>query len=64
MLKVQADAASNDELLQKAAQRMLVGRMGKPEDITGLVLYLVSDEASFLVGQVVSPNGGFNTKWV
>ena len=48
----------------RAIQRMAVGRLGEPEDIAGLVLYLVSDEAGFMVGQVVSPNGGFNTKWV
>lgn len=63
-LEAQAATASNDESLQQVAQRMSAGRMGKPEDITGLALYLVSDEASFVVGQVISPNGGFNTKWV
>ena len=36
-----------------------VGRLGAPEDIAGLVRYLASDAASFITGQVISPNGGF-----
>jgi NAD(P)-dependent dehydrogenase (short-subunit alcohol dehydrogenase family) len=35
-----------------------VGRIGTPEDIAAVCAYLVSDEASFFTGQVVSPNGG------
>jgi len=34
---------------------------GVPEDIAAVALFLVSDEASFVTGQVVSPNGGFYT---
>ncbi|MFD1677330.1 elongation factor P 5-aminopentanone reductase [Alicyclobacillus fodiniaquatilis] len=35
-----------------------VGRLGQPEDVAALVRFLVSDAASFLTGQVISPNGG------
>lgn len=34
-------------------------RLGKPKDIASLALYLSSDEADFITGQVISPNGGF-----
>lgn len=35
-----------------------LGRMGTAEEIAELVYYLCSDSASFITGQVVSPNGG------
>ena len=37
----------------------VVNRIGKPEDIAAACLYLASDEASFVTGQVISPNGGY-----
>ena len=41
-----------------AAERTLVGRAGTPEDIAHTVAYLDADEAGFITGQVISPNGG------
>lgn len=35
-----------------------LGRLGVPDDIAGPVTFLASDKASFITGQVVSPNGG------
>lgn len=34
-------------------------RLGRPEDVAALCVYLVSDEASFITGQVISVDGGF-----
>jgi 3-oxoacyl-[acyl-carrier protein] reductase len=34
------------------------GRMGKPEDIAGVVAFLVSDKASYINGQVIAIDGG------
>jgi len=34
------------------------GRLGKPEEIAGLVAYLSSDEAAFVIGANISINGG------
>ncbi|NLB89561.1 MAG: 3-oxoacyl-ACP reductase FabG [Syntrophomonadaceae bacterium] len=36
-----------------------LGRLGRPEDVAALCVYLVSDEASFITGQVISVDGGF-----
>jgi len=44
--------------LAEIARSLPVGRAGRPEDIAAACAYLVSEEASFMTGQVVSPNGG------
>ena len=35
------------------------GRFGSPQDIANLAVYLASEESNFVVGQVISPNGGY-----
>jgi 3-oxoacyl-[acyl-carrier protein] reductase len=35
------------------------GRFGSPQDIASLAVYLASEESNFVVGQVISPNGGY-----
>ena len=35
-----------------------LGRLAKPEDVAGAVAYLVSDEAAYVTGQVLSVSGG------
>jgi pyruvate dehydrogenase E1 component len=37
------------------------GRLGLPAEIAATVSFLVSDEAAYIVGQVISPNGGIVT---
>jgi 3-oxoacyl-[acyl-carrier protein] reductase len=37
------------------------GRLGRPEEIAATIAFLASDDASFFVGDTVSPNGGFVT---
>ena len=41
-------------------QRHLVDwpRIGQPDDVAGVVAFLLSDQAEFITGQVLSPNGG------
>ena len=49
------------EMYQKLAKSQPIGRMGKPEEIGALVLYLCSDEASFITGNDYPIDGGFMT---
>lgn len=41
-----------------------VGRVGKPEDVASLCLWLLSDEAGFVTGQNFVTDGGFTRKMV
>ena len=36
-----------------------MGRFGEPSDIAAAALFLASDDSKFMVGQVLSPNGGY-----
>jgi NAD(P)-dependent dehydrogenase (short-subunit alcohol dehydrogenase family) len=42
----------------RVAEETPVRREGTPEDIAHAIAYLASEEASFVTGQVLSPNGG------
>lgn len=42
----------------EASARTLLGRMGRPHDIAAAVAYLVSDDASWVTGEVLRVNGG------
>lgn len=48
----------DDELAGEAMKMIPARRMGKPEEIAGLVSYLFSDTAGYLTRQVISVNGG------
>jgi acetoacetyl-CoA reductase len=48
-----------DEILEtKIIPQIPMSRLGKPEEIAGLVAYLASQEAAFLTGANISINGG------
>ncbi|OUR61632.1 beta-ketoacyl-ACP reductase [Colwellia sp. 39_35_sub15_T18] len=46
------------DVLAKIVKTIPVGRLGQPEDIARSVLFLVSDDASFITGSTLSINGG------
>jgi len=46
------------EVLEKIIHTIPVGRLGTPEDIARTVIFLVSDDASFVTGSTLSINGG------
>jgi acetoacetyl-CoA reductase len=35
-----------------------LGRLGKPDEVAGLIIYLCSEEAAFVTGANISINGG------
>ncbi len=46
------------KILEGMRRAIPLGRLGQPEDVAGAVAYLVSDEASYVTGQVLSVSGG------
>ena len=46
------------EIREGVERRLIVKRDGKPEDISACVVYLASDEAEYITGQVLSVDGG------
>lgn len=49
------------EMFEKLSKSQPIGRMGTPEEIAHLALYLCSDEASFVTGNNYNIDGGFIT---
>ena len=59
MLEQFMQGAGNPEKLREAYRRAIpMGRLGKPEDLPGAILFFASDDADFITGQVLSVSGG------
>jgi 2-keto-3-deoxy-L-fuconate dehydrogenase len=52
-------AGREDEIFEKLSKSQPIGRMGKPEEVAALALYLCSDEAGFITGSDYPIDGGF-----
>jgi 2-hydroxycyclohexanecarboxyl-CoA dehydrogenase len=51
--------AGDPQKLTEAYRRAIpIGRIGKPEDLPGAILFFASDDADFITGQVLSVSGG------
>jgi len=54
-----AEGAGNPEKLREAMRRSVpLGRIGTPDDLTGAISFLASDDAAYVTGQVISVSGG------
>ena len=49
------------EMYERLSKTQRIGRMGTPDEIAGLALYLCSDEAAFITGAIFPIDGGFVT---
>jgi NAD(P)-dependent dehydrogenase (short-subunit alcohol dehydrogenase family) len=47
-----------EEMFRKLSEYQPMGRMGNPEEVAYLALYLCSDESSFITGQAFPIDGG------
>ena len=50
--------------LERLAEKMPAARLGRPEDVAGLVAYLVSAEAAYMTGSVLTIDGGLSANLV
>ena len=51
-------AIPQEILDSKILPQIPLGRLGKPDEVAGLIIYLASDEAAFVTGANISINGG------
>ena len=53
-------AAVPSEIMERIVEGIPVRRLGRPEEVARVVLFLVEPESSYITGQVYSINGGLN----
>jgi NAD(P)-dependent dehydrogenase (short-subunit alcohol dehydrogenase family) len=54
--------AENPGFVEELGKKSMLGRIGKREEIAGALVFLATDEAAFITGQVLSVDGGI-TAW-
>lgn len=52
--------ALGDHIREQAGKLQAIGRIGQPEEIAAAVVFLVSDDASFVTGSMMTVDGGFS----
>jgi NAD(P)-dependent dehydrogenase (short-subunit alcohol dehydrogenase family) len=55
-----AGALGQEEAYAKLARQVPLGRLGEPDDVAYLVLYLASDESNFVTGAEFKVDGGIS----
>ena len=50
----------SEEIRENDCRQIILGRFGKPEDIANVAVFLASDKADYITGQVISVDGGMN----
>lgn len=51
----------DEKELRALEEEIPMGRLGRPEEIAGAVSFLLSEDAAYMTGQVLSVNGGWST---
>jgi NAD(P)-dependent dehydrogenase (short-subunit alcohol dehydrogenase family) len=57
--KVFSQAPDPEQVRRERIAGHPIGRLGKPEDIAGMAVYLASDESSWVTGTVLAVDGGY-----
>ena len=59
VIDTEMNASIGEETLAQLAEETPLCRIGKPEDVANAVLFLASDGASFITGQIIGVDGGY-----
>lgn len=59
-VETEMTGALSEEIRENACKQIILGRFGKPEDIANTAVFLASDKADYITGQVISVDGGMN----
>ena len=57
-IETEMSAQWPDERKREVIAGIPLGRLGRPEDVAAAVLFLASDDASFITGEILDVNGG------
>src|SRR5438477_230779 len=63
LTNTRATAPQSEEQKRSTWEQQAIKRMEEPEDVTGAVLFLTSDDAAFITGQAIVGDGG-RVRWV
>ena len=58
LTNTQATTAQSEEQKRATWDQQAIKRLGEPQDMTGAVLFLTSDDAAFITGQAIVVDGG------
>ena len=57
--KMITDSPDVSRVIESRIKRIPIGRMGKPKEVASAVVFLASEEASYITGAVLAVDGGF-----
>ena len=55
--------SKNKKFIKNLKKKIPLARIGKPEDLTGIIEFLISSKSSYITGQNIIVDGGWTLQW-